>query len=186
MPTSEALRRAYNEAVSRPSDIHEHVPYFADLAARGDQTIIELGTRSGVSTVGWLFGINRAGSGEVFSVDIDPAPEMPFPETAPWTFLQGNDLSLEVLRALPDKADVVFIDTSHDHDQTLAELYVYRDRVKPGGLILLHDTEVRHPYRVAIQRPFPVKRAVETFVYEENLHWTNRPNCFGLGVIEVP
>ena len=101
-----------------------------------------------------------------------------------WTFLRGNDLSPDIVSQLPE-ADIVFIDTSHAFDQTLAELNVYQHKVRPGGVILLHDTELARPEGVR-GRPFPVKRAIEQFCSEELFTWSNRPECFGLGRIEIP
>ncbi len=115
-----ALR--YRHACTNKSDINEHLPYLADLA-RDAQTIIELGTRSGL------------------------------------------------------------IDTSHLYEQTVKELSLYRWKVRPGGKIVLHDTELERPYGSTVK--FPVKRAVEEFCRDECLTWTNRANNNGLGTIEV-
>lgn len=173
----------YEHARTTPSDIFEHLPVFVGLCRELDATkVIELGTRGGVSTVAWLYGLE--GRGHLWSVDIDPAPALPFEH---WTFLQGNDLDPAIVNALPDSVDVVFIDTSHAYEQTLAELNVYLHKIRSGGKIVLHDTELRQPSGLRThQPPFPVKTAVEEFCFEEDLVWSNRPNCFGLGTIEVP
>lgn len=173
----------YEKACTTPSDIYEHLPLFVELCRLLDaKTVIELGTRGGVSTVGWLYGLELT-DGHLWSVDIDPAPEFSHER---WTFIQGNDLDRDVFNALPDNADVVFIDTSHEYEQTCAELRVYRWKVRTGGRIVLHDTELAHPYGLPIRPRYPVKAAVEEFCAEEALTWHNYPNCFGLGVITIP
>lgn len=175
------LASLFQAACQTPSDIYEHLPVFHELCV-GATKIIELGTRGGVSTIAWLYGLEH--QGHLWSVDIDPAPDMTYPH---WTFIQGDDLDPAVVGQLPDDADVVFIDTSHAYEDTLAELNVYRWKVKPGGKIVLHDTELRRPGGLLTrQPPFPVKVAVEEFCTEENLTWTNRPNNNGLGVIDIP
>lgn len=180
---SAALHDLYVRSVRNYSDFHEHVSYCAELVVRLDaQKVIELGTRSGVSTAGWLYGLAQTG-GHLWSVDLDPAPDLPV--SSGWTFIQGNDLDPAVTAQLPDTVDIVFIDTDHRYAQTLAELNVYYPRVRPGGKIVLHDTENARPLDAEVGIRYPVKRAVEEFCNEELLTWTNHPNCWGLGVVAV-
>lgn len=163
-----------------PSDIYEHLPTFYALA-QDATTVIELGTRSGVSTIAWLYGLE--GHGHLWSVDIDPKPEIG--THAHWTFIQGDDCSGEVFAQLPADVDVVFIDTSHEYAHTLRELNLYRWLLKPGGKLVLHDTELPHPEFV-VGKAFPVKRAIGDFCAAEGLEWENDPRCWGLGTITLP
>jgi len=80
----------------------------------------------------------------------------------------------------------VFIDTEHSYEQTLAELNVYSWYVRPGGKIVLHDTELLKPFGLRHQPPYPVKKAVEDFCREEVLPWKNYPNNNGLAIIDMP
>jgi len=177
------LRRRYIELCRTPSDIYEHLPTFVGLVRdRGVEHVIELGTRTGVSTIAWLYGLE--GRGRLTSVDIDPKPDIG--DWAHWTFHQANDLDPALLAQL-DPADIVFIDTSHHYRQTLAELNVYRHLVKPGGLMLLHDTELPVPQGAPRTDPrFPVRRAVEEFCAAEEFKFSIDPRCWGLATIEVP
>ena len=182
-PVIESLARRYELARTTPSDINEHLPTFVSLCEElSAQRVIELGTRSGVSSVGWLHGLAQTG-GRLWSVDLDPAPDLPFEH---WTFLQGNDLDPKIVNKLPDSADVVFVDTSHSYEQTLAELLVYRYKVRPGGVMVLHDTELRQPFGLKRQPDFPVKVAIGEFCREEGLSWKNHINNNGLGIIAIP
>ncbi len=177
-----SLEARYAQACQTPSDINEHLARFVDLCMElNATTVIELGTRGGVSTVAWLYGMELT-DGHLWSVDIDAAPDF---EHSRWSFIRGDDLDVGVVRQLPDRVDIVFIDTSHEYAQTLAELKVYRWKVRPGGVILLHDTELAHPYGLAAKPRYPVKTAIEEFCFDEGLTWSNRPNCFGLGEIRV-
>lgn len=177
------LAVSYQHACTTPSDIFEHCPVFVDLVRQLEaQTVIELGTRGGVSTIAWLYGLTET-DGHLWSVDIDPAPEF---EHDRWTFIQGDDLSRSVLDQLPDNADIVFIDTSHTYEDTLAELNVYLWKVRAGGKIVLHDTELRRPFGIPDQKPFPVRRAVDLFCAEEALPVEFLANCNGLGIISIP
>lgn len=169
-----SLRTRYHELCDTPSDINEHLPLLAALAAEC-QTILELGTRSGVSTVAFLAGLPQVGT--LHSVDIEPGPTLGFDDDR-WTFHQGDDLTLD----LPD-ADLVFIDTSHLYEHTLAELERFVPKARKW--VVLHDTELAEPAGHNGD-PFPVKRAVTEFCDTHGLQWVNVPECNGLAVISAP
>lgn len=178
-----SLVTEYDRLCVTPSDIYEHLPRMVALVhATNAQHVIELGTRTGVSTIAWLYGLEATG-GRLTSVDLDGKP--PIGDHDHWTFIQGDDLDPAISSAL-DPADIVFIDTSHLYEHTVAELNIYRWLVKPGGLIVMHDTALPVPEGHPLNAPrFPVRRAVEQFVAETGYRWRNYPECNGLGVIEV-
>jgi predicted O-methyltransferase YrrM len=184
---SNSLAEAYERGCKIPSDINEHLHTFVTICRRlCAQDVIELGTRGGVSTVGWLFGLSDT-RGRLWSVDLNSPPPTPdwVPDT--WTFIQGDDLDPEVVKQLPDVVDVVFIDSSHMYDHTLAELHVYSTKVRPGGMIVLHDTNVVRPNGWTRGQPnFPVRAAVEEFCAEEGYEPHFLPNNNGLGIISIP
>lgn len=181
--SAKTLAEAYERACSTPSDIAAHLPTFVALVAGlHAQHVIELGVRSGVSTVAWLHALSSTG-GRLTSVDIDEAP--PIGEYPNWTFLQGDDLDPAVVGQL-DLADIVFIDTSHLYDHTRAELHTYLPLVCRGGKIVCHDTMLRRPAGSPRRPLFPVRAAIEEFVAETGLRWTEHPYSWGLGIIEVP
>ena len=168
----------YQAVLSGPSDIGDHLPTFVKLAEYAEH-VIELGTRAGVSTIAWLYGLD--GHGRLTSVDLDARPDIG--DWDHWTFIQGDDLDPDVLAQL-DMADVVFIDTNHLYEHTLAELRVYRRLVRPGGRIVCHDTELAYPQDSEVA--YPVRQAIEQFTAESGFAWSNDPRCYGLGTIEVP
>jgi predicted O-methyltransferase YrrM len=55
-------------------------------------------------------------------------------------FIEGLSLDESTLSALPATIDLLFIDTTHDYEPTLAELAAYVPRMAPGGLVVLHDS----------------------------------------------
>jgi cephalosporin hydroxylase len=161
------------------SDIVQHLPQLHTEASGGDSVVIELGVRSGNSTAAFLAAVELHG-GHVYSVDI-ARPRVPWHGHAQWTFLLGDDIA----RAdeLPD-CDVLFIDTSHHYRHTLHELGVYGPKVKPGGVILLHDTELETPDGAPPEDPtFPVKAAVDEYCTLHGLTVEYVEGCYGLGVI---
>jgi len=180
----------YEHLCEQPSDIREHLPTLHDLAVKLDaETVIELGVRTGVSTVAWLAALQQTG-GTLWAVDATSGPPM-ITAHQQCRFIQGDDLSDEVLDQLPKQADIVFIDTVHTYDHTTDELLTYWMRVRPGGCIVLHDTAVEtfdhHLGDLAGQPPYPVRTAVEDFLaHHEGLEVEWHENCNGLAVIRVP
>lgn len=175
----ECFRRAQHG-----SDISDHLPRLFELASRPYVKVIELGVRRGDSTSAFLAAAEAQG-GEVWSVDIaSPVVPVDWQSLAFWYPVVGNDL--EVADRLPDSVDIVFIDTSHTYVQTKAELKLYSGKVKSGGLIVLHDTELQRPQASPDSDPdFPVAVAIREFVAARGwpVEWVE--GCYGLGIISV-
>ncbi len=187
----------YERWSTEPDSINEHLPVFVSLVLElNAQKVIELGVGGpadgGHSTVAWLYGLAQTG-GHLWSVDLQDAPF----EAAGWTFIQGNDQNPAILAALPGSVDIVFIDASHDYDETVNELELYGARVRPGGRIVLHDTastprgpktsRSRRAYRQRTGNiyPHPVRYAADAYCTAYGYPVTYRDNCCGLGIIEV-
>ena len=178
-----SLADLYETQRTTPSDIYLHLPRFVQLVNEFDaEHVIELGTRTGVSTIAWLYALAKTG-GRLTSVDIDARPQIG--EYAHWTFIQGDDCDPDILASL-EPAEIIFLDTSHHYEHTYRELNMYRWLVKPGGVIVCHDTELRTPEGApAGDPPFPVKRAIDRFVHDNGFQWLNIPECWGLGIIRM-
>jgi predicted O-methyltransferase YrrM len=186
------LELEYRQRRTRWSDVQGHLQTLYESVCRHPKArVLELGTREGYSTAALLAAAEMV-DGHVWSVDLG-APSVPawWGETGRWTLTVGDDLDPAVADAQPAELDVLFIDTSHTYDQTLDELRLYVPRVRPGGRVLLHDTELDGPDRGYIRPggtdvPFPVARALDDFCAGVGLAWENHTGSYGLGVIDVP
>lgn len=172
------------------TDIQDHLQFLHQVArSYPHAAVIELGVRSGESTAAFLSAAAFV-DGHVWSCDIDP-PQVPEQWLANprWVFVQADSVSPVALAALPEQADVVFIDTSHDYGQTLAELAAYVPRVKPGGVVLLHDTQWMPPAISFPEPTGPVTDALNEYCDRNGLTWENRrsasPGGYGLGIIRI-
>lgn len=207
---TDALRRlrdleaGYFSRLAVWSDIQEQMPLLRYAARRYTRPVIaELGTRTGESTSALLAGA-AASAGHVWSVDMGPSTGE-WADTGMWSFLSADDMSDEAAGFIPDELDILFIDTSHRYEHTLAELRLYGPRVKPGGTILMHDVELTIGQMVAYGEPgahedahgpeYPVAAALDAYCAETGMDWsrqTTRPSpaegrpFFGLGTIHVP
>jgi predicted O-methyltransferase YrrM len=173
---------------AKASDIADFLPMFAELGARDDvSTVIELGVREGHSTRAWLAGLEKTG-GHLWSVDCE-VPTFAAPGDI-WTFVLGDDNDPAVWAQLPERCDIAFIDTDHAYTHTVRELQLLARRVRPGGMILLHDTENEHPedhgVKIPPQPPFPVKQAVQFMAQQYRWVATLDERGWGLGVLQVP
>jgi cephalosporin hydroxylase len=168
------------------SDIVDHLPHLHDTVCRfPGATVLELGTRAGNSTAAFLAAAEQVG-GRVWSIDI-ARPRIPdwWYDAEFWSLHVGDDMAPDALAFGPAVVDVLFIDTSHGYDHTLAELDAYVPRVRPGGIVLCHDTELEKPEGFESGPDFPVAKALDDFCDAGGFEWTNRTGCNGLGVLEV-
>lgn len=167
---------AYADAVAdTQNDCHLHLPR---LKAEAHGTVLELGTRKGLSTSALLCGVEEKG-GQVWSVDINPECAEVFAGHPQWHFIHADSTDECAIRraGLPLPLDVLFIDTAHTYRHTLKELMLWGPCVRAGGVILLHDTD--DPLF-----PMAVRRAVYRFAqlfYKPRLYFFE--GCYGLGMV---
>jgi predicted O-methyltransferase YrrM len=183
-----SLYDGYKDRLSRPSDIQEYLSFLYEQArSRPGVRVLELGTRKGNSTLAFMAGAKEAG-GHVWSVDIanvirDSEGMMPWAGVSQWTFICGDDMDEAVQAQLPAEVDVLFIDTSHEYEHTLAELRAYMPRLASGGIALFHDTNIIGWPGYVRDIP-PVRQALDEYCEEASLIWQNLAGEYGLGVIQ--
>ena len=184
------LHDAYLDRLSKWSDIQESLPFLHETAKSYQNVrVLELGTRKGNSTLAFLAAADAAG-GHVTSVDInpvadDPAGMLPWSRHPRWTFVQGDDMDEAVQALLPAEVDVLFIDTSHYYEHTLAELRAYMPRVVPGGIALFHDTDLLMNCS-GVNDTYPqVSQALNEYCRQAGQSWENITGEYGLGIIRL-
>ena len=181
---------AYLDRLSRWSDIREYLPFLRETAVSYPRVrVLELGSRQGNSTLAFLSAALTAG-GSVVSADLDPVADFSegmrrWRDCPWWTFIQGDDMDAAVQVRLPAEADVLFVDTSHEYEHTLAECRAYVPRVAPGGVALFHDTRIFGTWSGEGDTIPPVARALDTWCEETGMTWEDMPGEYGMGVIRV-
>jgi len=167
----------------RPTDINQHlVPLYNMVLEMKAKTVIELGVRSGESTVALLEGVHQT-EGHLWSVDVDPClmtQEMVkvYGMLPRWRFVQGDDIEFAAKwdKAVP--VDIVFVDTSHQYEHTKKEIVAFEPLVRPGGRLIFHDTTT-HAHGVL--------DPINEFLKEHpNYAFRNYPHNSGLGVVLKP
>lgn len=178
------LRKYQHRAARRTAIAHYLHILFGTVAKYPAAQVIELGTDIGESTTALLAAAELTG-GRVWSVDANP--ECGFREVygaigdgaGPWTFIHGDSTQAAIAAQVPTAADVLFIDSSHLYDQTCQELQLYLPKVRPGGTVLLHDTN----------KPGTddrVREALDDTLPGFGLTWAEYPGWNGLGEIRIP
>lgn len=167
----------YQHYYHTESDIQHHLGLLFSLA-KGN--VLELGTRSGVSTAALLAGVEKNG-GHVWSVDIEDCSHVADGH-AQWTFIQGDSrdtaIAEEFTKARTHRFqfDLLLIDTQHEYEIAQAELALWHPHITPGGTICMHDTET-----------FPgVRRAAQEFADSHGWPITFVLPCHGMAVITRP
>ncbi len=176
----------YQQHLATQSDIQHHLPLLFSLA---HGNVLELGTRTGVSTAALLAGVERSG-GHVWSVDIEDCSSVAQGH-AQWTFVQGESTDQSIAFSIADSTIInadgdergglddfalILIDTFHCYEQARAELSLWHTRLSPGGVICMHDTET-----------FPgVRRAAQEFADAHGWPITFVLPCHGMAVITRP
>jgi predicted O-methyltransferase YrrM len=167
------------------SDIQGHMQFLKETAeGYAKPTVIELGVRSGQSTSAFLAGIAGNG-GELWSCDVDqPSVPAHWHDLPQWHLLVADDVGVQAREWLPAACDILFIDTSHEFRHTVTELFFYVPRVKPGGVVLMHDTEWAPAGNEQLAEPGgPVAEALDAYCGEAGRSWVNRAGSYGMGAI---
>jgi predicted O-methyltransferase YrrM len=148
--------------------------FLGELAFRmRAQTVVELGCYVGWSSAHLAVGMRAAGAGRLWCLDSDTR----YLEVARGNlarlgladrveFVQGLSTEARVLDTLPAAIDLLFLDTTHEYEDTRRELALYLPRLAPGGVIAMHDSVSAVGVRRALLE-LGDKLAIFTFATEE-------------------
>lgn len=102
------------------------------------QSIIELGVCSGQSTIAFLLGLQMT-KGKLWSCDKEyPLPPITqYLDLPSWSFIQDN--TSVAIDYIPANNDILLVDASFE--DRYSDLELYHGLIRPGGCILVHDTE---------------------------------------------
>jgi len=99
--------------------------------------ILELGVQKGRSTKKFL-DICKKNNGKLFSIDIDDCSNIINDKT--WHFYQTRDDNFEYIKSkIPEKIDILFIDTLHEANHVKKLINEYYPLIKKNGFIFIDD-----------------------------------------------
>lgn len=100
-------------------------------------TILELGVQRGNSTKKFLDICNK-NNGKLFSVDIDDCSKVS--DDKNWKFFHSRDDNFDFIKSnIPNKIDVLFIDTLHEARHVKKLIYGYYPLIKKNGYLFIDD-----------------------------------------------
>lgn len=174
--------------------IREEILRLANMVANlAPRTIVEIGTHRG----GTLFIWSHLASELVVSCDIKNMSRQewfftqfpPPSSTCQVKLLSGNSHDHEFSHRLRETVgdrpvDFLFIDGDHTENGVLQDYMMYKDLVRPGGLIAFHDIVDRQPYPTNQVQFFwkKLKAAVPVVEIVSDYQHVG----FGIGVLVVP
>lgn len=122
---------------------------FKQINQMNEPIILELGVQKGRSTKKFLELCNQ-NNGQLFSVDLDDCSNVS--KDRRWKFLQTRDDDFDFIKSqIPNKIDVLFIDTLHEADHVKKLFYEYYPLLNTNGYIFIDD--ISHlPYLKNSQR----------------------------------
>jgi len=170
------------EHAKRGTDIHQHLVTLHDLVTSiRAQLVLELGVNTGESTIALLEAVHATG-GMLISVDQQDLPQTrPMLEryglTGKWQFHLSDDVTFGLAWPKDKKADLIFVDTSHQYEHTKKEIEIYEPILRPGGIMVFHDTVTFYD---GVQKP------INEFLKTHKWPYENKPNCNGLGILRKP
>jgi cephalosporin hydroxylase len=135
-----------------PTDISDHLErLFIEAMQVSPDTIVECGVRGGEST--FVFErVARLTDADVVSVDIEETSyETDYDD---WRFVQSDDIDFARefegwcdANGIDAAIDVLFVDTSHRYEHTLAEIDAWFPHLADEAVVLFHDTNMQRFYR---------------------------------------
>ena len=99
--------------------------------------ILELGVENGRSTKKFLEICSKK-NGKVYSVDIDDCSNVSNDKN--WKFIKSRDDNFDYIKSnIPNKIDVLFIDSLHEASHVEKLIYNYYPIINVGGYIFIDD-----------------------------------------------
>jgi cephalosporin hydroxylase len=147
----EVFMEEIKQRATNPSDISDHLLtiYFEALSLK-PQLIVELGVRFGESTF-VLERVARTVGSKLISVDLDDCSGVS--QYPGWFFIQKDDLQFAAEfpgwcgeRGINPQIDLLFIDTSHYFENTVAEIAAWFPQLAEHSKVILHDTNLKETF----------------------------------------
>jgi cephalosporin hydroxylase len=197
-----------NRNSRKRSDVSDHLTtLFLESVAMRPSMIVELGVRSGESTIAFSQVADLFES-HLISVDLDDCSQAC--QNSRQVFVKSDDVKFAQefnawceSRNFPTAIDVLFIDTSHEFEHTAAEIENWFPHLSPHSKVLFHDTNMSTVYfrkdrtmGIGWENKRGVIAAIEQYLgceFDERhdfVHYTrgwlvkHSANCNGLTVLE--
>jgi cephalosporin hydroxylase len=118
------------------------------LVRTAPELVIETGTFRGGSALYIASILDLLGQGEIISIDVEARQDRPRHPRI--TYLLGSSVDSAIVEEVRVRADgrstMIILDSDHHADHVYRELVTYSSMVRPGGYLIVEDTNVNgHP-----------------------------------------
>jgi predicted O-methyltransferase YrrM len=145
------LAKEYSQpgATRRPNQVRSS-PVMGDVFAwlaetRRPRAIVEFGAAFGFSGMYWLSGLQSAGSGHLYSFEINPIwaeiAKSNLSAIGPRFTLTVGSFEDNVDRVLPQPIDIAFVDGIHTYEWVTEQYSILKRKVAPGAILLFDDID---------------------------------------------
>lgn len=164
--------------------------------------IVEVGTDTGGTAVGWARALKENQKGKLICVDMDAYAQNTYPASVKLNLdkvgLPANQVELRsgnsrqvipaIAAELKGKVDIYLVDGDHTFEGAMADIENGLPMMKKGGFILIHDVDRFRPMNEATdEHPTPVYEAFRRVAETHKLPWCNlyfiRKH---LGILRIP
>ena len=139
-----------------------------------EPSILEFGVREGVSTKMFI-ELCEAHSGNLYSIDARDCKSVSKSEK--WNFIQSKDDNFDFIKnKIPEKFDIIFLDTLHEAKHVKKIFYYYYKFLKTDGFFFIDDTSwlpyVKKNYRDGVYAEINNQETFEILlkIYFANYH----------------
>ena len=147
--------------------------------------IVEVGTHSGGTAMGWAKAIVENGRGKLICIDNDSYPESIYPEIARKNLIttgitdeylelrigDSKEIVPNIAEIFKGKVETYLVDGDHTYEGALSDIEKGLPMMRSGGFILVHDVDKNRKMDETIQKhPHPVSeaffRVIDNYTYE--------------------
>ena len=139
-----------------------------------EPTILEFGVREGVSTKMFI-ELCEARLGNLYSIDAKDCKSVSISKR--WNFIQSRDDNFDFIKnKIPEKFDIIFLDTLHEAQHVKKIFYYYYKFLKTDGFFFIDDTSwlpyVKKNYRDGVYAEINNQETFEILlkIYFANYH----------------
>ena len=132
---SEELKKSWNESTHFTEKFFNYV--YPDIISIKNPTILEFGVREGFSTSMFL-DLCKSNNGKLYSVDVnDHSTQF---NDKNWHFIQSRDDNFNFVETkIPEKFDIILIDSLHTAKHVEKIIYHYFPKLKKEGILIIDD-----------------------------------------------
>ena len=148
--------------------------------------IVEVGTHTGGTAVGWARALKENEKGKLICIDNDTYAPGAYPAMAKRNIREvgleesrfdlkcgdSKEIVPKIAKGLKGKVDIYLVDGDHHYEGALADIENGLPMLKSGGFLLIHDIDINLKMIEATEsHPYPVYEAFKKAIGDYGFEW---------------